>query len=175
MSLKLKAKCPHCQALLSVERPNEPRVAPCPRCNGDICIPNDIVKEKPTASPRSGSQIPAARVSEPTTQPGSPSRNFLTVAGGVTAVLAILYIFVVRGNGSELSDAMQKAHEINTMERAAQRELDVEELRTTNVRLQSEIERLRDRINSTDTAIKALLNQQDLSTYDIESSFEGKK
>lgn len=171
MSPKLKAKCPHCHALLNVERPNEPRVAPCPRCNGDIRIPQDVVTEQTTARPRAANAIPA----EPTAKPGAPSRNVLTIAGGIAGILAILYIFVVRGNGSELSDAMQKAHEINTMERAAQRDLDVEELKAKKARLQSEIESLRDRINATDNAIRAMLNQPGLSTSDIESSFEGQK
>lgn len=42
MSAPVSAKCPHCRVDIKVERPHEPRSAPCPSCNGTIVIPDNL-------------------------------------------------------------------------------------------------------------------------------------
>jgi hypothetical protein len=175
MLKKIKAKCPHCHALLNIERPHESRVAPCPCCNGDIRIPQDIVPKPVAAGSRPAAQISPEVVDPPSATQHASSRNVVRIVGGIAGVLAILYLLIIRGRGSEATEAMEKAHEISTLEKEAQRELDIEELQTRKARLVNEIESLGNKINRTDAAIRALLNQPDLSTSDIESAFEGEK
>lgn len=42
MTIRVKARCPGCQAVLTIERPHEPRSAPCPGCGHLIRVPEDI-------------------------------------------------------------------------------------------------------------------------------------
>lgn len=42
MTVRVKARCPGCQAVLTIERPKEPRSGPCPRCKHLIRVPEDL-------------------------------------------------------------------------------------------------------------------------------------
>lgn len=48
--MPVKAKCPGCRAVLTIDRPDEPRTAPCPRCQHLIRVPEDLTKSPATVA-----------------------------------------------------------------------------------------------------------------------------
>ena len=175
MSPRLKAKCPHCTAILNIDRPDEPRIAPCPQCSGEIRIPQDVVAKKTKVQGvMSDPDIPL-QVAQPARNAiADGGRNLKLIVGSI-GLLGVLYTFVIRGQGSELKQVMEAAHEIDLQKMAAQREIDVEELKAHKARLNSDIESLRSRLTGTDDTIRQLLNQPNLNISEIEGAYEGDK
>ena len=175
MSSKLKARCPHCSAILNIDRPDEPRIAPCPQCGGEIRIPQDVFAKKTTVQRvMSDPAIPLQAAQPVRDAIADGGRNLKLIVGSI-GLLGVLYAFVIRGQGSELKQVMETAHEIDLQKMAAQREIDVEELKAHRARLNSDIDSLRSRLIRTDDTIRQLLTQPDLNISEIESAYEGDK
>lgn len=173
MSPRLKAKCPHCTAILNIDRPDEQRIAPCPQCGGEIRIPQDVVAKKTTVQGVMSDPAIPLQVAQPARNAiADGGRNLKLIIGSI-GLLGVLYAFVIRGQGSELKQVMETAHEFDLQKMAAQGEIDVEELKAHKARLNSEIDSLRSRLIRTDDTIRQLLNQPNLNIIEIEGAYEG--
>ena len=176
MSAKLKAQCPHCQAVLTVDRPNEPRTAPCPACSGLIRIPEDIVAVHASVRTLNTSSSPPVanqNVAEPVKSASTRSSQRLPLIIGGIVLAVISGSYALRGQGSDVAQALQVNGQIQKELRAEDRESEMDELRARKARLETDIRNLETRLKSASDAIKQLLNQEDVQPQQVQSAFAG--
>jgi uncharacterized protein HemX len=99
-------------------------------------------------------------------------RRLPLIIGGVL-VMAVLGVFLVRGQGTEITQVLETVHQIDLQTQAAQREADVEELRAKKARLESEINGLETKLFRTDEAIRQLLSDPNVNPSEVQSASEG--
>lgn len=113
MSIALKSCCPGCRAALTIERPQERRIAPCPACGYQIKVPEEltghgseesfpsVVEQNDTAC---GSETPRDRPSRNSAGVNDDSaaiRSKKTIAGFLTGktVASLLVGLALSGAG----------------------------------------------------------------------------
>jgi len=176
VSAKLKAQCPHCQAVLTIDRPNEPRTAPCPACSGLIQIPEDIVSVNATVRrPNTTSSPPVAKqnAAEPVAAASIRSSQRVPFIIGGILLAVVSGLMALRGTGNDVAQAVQINGQIQKELRAENRESEMDELRARKARLETEIRNLESSLKRADDDIRQLLNQESVSPQQVQSAFEG--
>lgn len=183
MSDTMRTKCPGCEVVLAIARPNEPRNAPCPRCQHQIRIPEDLVvlqaegsergatRQKPTVSQRPRSPQQTNEVEERIVPNAS--------AGGgswLPLVFAVLLLPLGYAAGQHFIPAVAEA---NTPLQVAEFE-DVQavmdlltEYDQKERELQAEEERLTADLARAETQLFKQLNLTRKDLLELEKLFEG--
>jgi hypothetical protein len=184
MSTSVRTQCPHCQVAITVERPQEPRVGPCPACGGDILIPanwySPETKPRRSQSRREEAALPTASgTTEGRPQPGLRRLAItLLVAAGVLLLAGGTLVGSLLGalsrppasNGRQppvISDVSPRES------RKPELESKLKELESRRDALQLEVDRYQREIDAVDQSILQTLNHIPVSVETVVSAMKG--
>lgn len=186
MSAPVNTKCPHCRVDIKVERPDEPRSAPCPSCDGTILIPDNLYprgwapgRVKRNREYLAATTIPAAQPLPATNLPNEMRQisikllvtfGVLLVASG-TLFGGLLGVLSRPGNVHQETAAEPGEGDVHNSERPALKP-GIERIEVRRNALRSEINRIQREIAKVDEAILRVLNT---SQVDLDTVIDGMK
>lgn len=186
MSAPVNTKCPHCRVDIKVERPDEPRSAPCPSCDGTILIPDHLYPRgwapghvKRNREYLASTTIPAAQPVQSTNLPNDVrqisikllvSVGVLLVASG-TLFGGLLGVLSRPGNIHQETTAAPAESDLDNSQQPALK-AGIEHIETRRNALRSEINRVQREIDEVDEAILRILNT---SQVDLDTVVDGMK
>ena len=176
-----KIQCPHCRSLLTVDRPDEPRVAPCPACFEQIQIPRDIVRQNYPAVEKTAGPLPnAASAAIPQKQAEVKSagcsrwgaKQMAITAGILMSVCgSVAYAWKSSASG-DVKAMVSLVQATRDDSHTQQLEAKVETFEQQLDSLVSQIENVTSEINDVDRSIQRFLNKTDLSVENVLSAYE---
>lgn len=174
MSASVSTKCPHCRVDIKVDRPDEPRSAPCPSCNGTILIPEHIYPRgwRPRRSTGLNEQVqfqPAG-----TTLP--LSKSFLITCGMLLVASSTLFggLMGAYGRSPQVRlESQEKPESVPLASPDPAFKSGIEKLEAQRKDLRSEITRVQNEIEKVDESIRKLLNTSEVNVEILISAMKG--